>query len=172
MNRHCPISCTSYTKLPSSIIHRIRLATLLTSILRSLIPKKLTRSWCGFLKDENCLDRVDSRRLTLVPAWLVIVSFPDHFSPHGKNWSGERPIPFPPPEFWRSNQVALRKQGYLITLRGLETPVHCSVAIRVARATDRMSPAPQQLFLRLNGRAKTVATATQVCRTTSSTSRN
>ena len=23
-----------------------------------------------------------------------IVSFPDHFSPHGKNWSGERPIPF------------------------------------------------------------------------------
>ena len=24
----------------------------------------------------------------------LLVSFPDHFSPHGKNWSGERPIPF------------------------------------------------------------------------------
>ena len=24
----------------------------------------------------------------------VVVSFPDHFSPHGKNWSGERPTPF------------------------------------------------------------------------------
>jgi len=23
-----------------------------------------------------------------------VVSFPDHFSPHGKNSSGERPIPF------------------------------------------------------------------------------
>ena len=39
---------------------------------------------------------------------LPPVSFPDHFSPHGKNWSGERPIPFsfPPPECCRSNQVA------------------------------------------------------------------
>ena len=43
--------------------------------------------------------------------WCSLVSFPDHFSPHGKNRSGERPIPFlfPPPECWRSNQVALRK---------------------------------------------------------------
>ena len=24
----------------------------------------------------------------------TLVSFPDYFSPHGKNWSGERPIPF------------------------------------------------------------------------------
>ena len=42
---------------------------------------------------------------------LGLVSFPDHFSPHGKNWSGEPPLPFsfPPPECWRSNQVALRK---------------------------------------------------------------
>ena len=29
---------------------------------------------------------------TLAP---VLVSFPDHFSPHGKNWSGERPFSFP-----------------------------------------------------------------------------
>jgi len=34
---------------------------------------------------------------------MVVVSFPDHFSPHGKNRSGERPIPllFPPPECWQ-----------------------------------------------------------------------
>ena len=25
---------------------------------------------------------------------VYLVSFPDHFSPHGKNWSGEQPIPF------------------------------------------------------------------------------
>ena len=32
-------------------------------------------------------------------------------SPHGKNWSGEWPIPFsfPLPECWRSDQVSLRK---------------------------------------------------------------
>jgi len=47
------------------------------------------------------------------PCWgrARVISFLDCFSPHGKNLSGERPIPFlfPPPERWRSNQVALRK---------------------------------------------------------------
>jgi len=27
-------------------------------------------------------------------SYIDVVSVPDHFSPHGKNWSGERPIPF------------------------------------------------------------------------------
>jgi len=63
-------------------------------------------------------------------------------------------------------------QGYLITLCGLETPVHCRVAIHVACATDRMSPAPHQLFFIFNSRTKTVSTTTQLCRSTSPTFRN
>jgi len=58
------------------------------------------------------------------------------------------------------------------TLSSLEPPWNFSVTIRIGHATDRMGPAPHQLFLRWNGRARTVAAATQVCRTTSSTSRN
>ena len=40
-----------------------------------------------------------TRVLTVLYWSRSLVSFPDHFSPHGKNWSGERPSPFsfPPP---------------------------------------------------------------------------
>ena len=46
---------------------------------------------------------VSSNQVQVLVGGKVIVSFPDHFSPHGKKWSGERPIPFlfPPPECWR-----------------------------------------------------------------------
>jgi len=62
--------------------------------------------------DRPCCVIIILKILVMIDKQTVcrnLVPFPDHFSPQGKNWSGEQPIlfSFPPPERWRSNQVAL-----------------------------------------------------------------
>jgi len=61
----------------------------LSSSLQPLTSQKLIYGGKLLLDQQTIEELAPEVRLTLHPP-----SFPDHFLPHGKNWSGERPIPF------------------------------------------------------------------------------